>query len=423
VLNKPMRWAGQLFCIGLVLSACSSSAKSSSPPSSQATGSNVTAQPGATLSPITIGLDTSLTGPGAAGYPNAVKGAQARFDLQNAQGGVGGRKINLIVADDGSTPTGAQTAVDELVQVKKVFGLIFVSAVTTGAYKLPQQLGVPVVGAPFDGPEWGEQPNTNMVSTYGDVGTLLPVGTWDAEAAKLSGATNMAVVAIAGIPSAQEAAHLFVTAAKAIGLKVGYLDLSLPLGSVNATPVVLAMKNAGVDGFDSLILESSAIAIMTTAKQAGLNLKAPLLSAGYGQDLLSPASTLQAAQGAITSVNQVPFEENTPATRAEQAAFQKYANFSGVPDENWTEGWVAADIWIKGLEEAGANPTRPSFLNAIHSTTGYTAGGLLPASLDFSLKDFGKNPPTDCGYFAKLQGSTFVPLNRGKPLCGTVVNP
>ncbi len=379
--------------------------------------------PGVTSNSITIGLDTSLTGPAASGFPNAVKGIEARFALQNAHGGIDGRKLKLLVADDGSSFTGAQTAVADLVEVKHVFGLIFISDLTSGgAYKLPQQLGVPVVGFPTDGPEWGEQPNTNMVSTYGDVGHQLPTSTADAEIAKLVGATNMGVLALANEPPSDIGGQYFEEAAKEVGVKIGYKNYSIPFGSVNVGPIVLGMKSAGVQGFISLILENSALSVLTAAKQAGLVLKAPILSAGYGQDILNSPTERQAADGAIFFVSQVPVEEHTPATRAEQAAFAKYEHFSGVPDLNWTQGWIAADIWIKGLEKAGKNPTRASFLRAIRSVKGYTANGLLPQPLDFSLKDFGHNPPTSCLYFVRLEGSKFVPLNKGKPLCGKTVN-
>src|ERR1700728_2778112 len=117
--------------------------------------------PGVSATSINIGIVTSLTGAAAASFNGARQGADARFKLQNSEGGVDGRKINLIAADDTSSPQGAQSAVSELVNEKHVFGLIFISAVTGTAYHLAQQQGVPVIGYPADGPEWSQQPNTN----------------------------------------------------------------------------------------------------------------------------------------------------------------------------------------------------------------------------------------------------------------------
>ena len=52
--------------------------------------------PGVTANTITLGLITELTGPGASGT-GMVRSAEARIDQQNAEGGVYGRKIKLIV--------------------------------------------------------------------------------------------------------------------------------------------------------------------------------------------------------------------------------------------------------------------------------------------------------------------------------------
>jgi len=378
--------------------------------------------PGVSAHQITLGLITSQTGAAAANFNGAVQGAQARIDLQNAHGGVDGRTIKLVVGDDQTSFTAAQTAVNDLIQVQNVFGLIFISDLVATAYRIAQQDGVPVVGFPTDGPEWFEKPNTNMVSTFGNESSTPIANTQAAVLAKKEGATNMAVLAIGNEPPSDQAGQLFVKGAQAIGLKVGYQDFSIPLGSVNVTEIVLAMKQAGVDGFDSLMLDTTNFAIMEGAKQAGLTLKAPIQAVGYDQALLDNPSALQAAQGGIFSVGQVPIEDKTPATLAEQAAFKKYEHFTGVPNLNWTEGWISADLWIRGLQAAGHTPTRASFLKAVRSIKGYTAGGLLPTALDLSLKDFGKVVSNKaCSYYVKLKGTKFVPLNGGKPICGNNV--
>jgi hypothetical protein len=73
-----------------------------------------------------------------------------------------------------------------------------------------------------------------------------------------------------------------------------------------------------------------------------------------------------------------------------------------------------------GLQKAGPNPTRQSFLGALHNLQGWNAEGLLPNTADFTLANFGKPATTSCAYFVKLQGSAFVPLNNGKPYCGAL---
>src|SRR5579859_5036891 len=78
--------------------------------------------------------------------------------------GVDGRKIKLEVDDDQSAPATNLTAAQNLVQNKKVFGIVDYSSFAFGGIKYLQQHGVPVTGGGFDGPEWGMQPYTNMFS-------------------------------------------------------------------------------------------------------------------------------------------------------------------------------------------------------------------------------------------------------------------
>jgi len=346
----------------------------------------------------------------------------ARFDEQNAEGGIDGHPLKLVTADDASSVQGAQTAINELVQEKHVFSLIFVSDLVSAGYRSAQQANVPVIGAPIDGPEWGTKPNTNMVSVEGDQPPTPLSNTLQAVVAKQAGATNMAGLAIANEQPSIVAVKDFITGANAVGLKVGYFNDSTPIGGVNVTSLVLAMKQAGVDGFVSEMLDTTNFAIMTTARQDGLNLVAPIQAVGYDQALLNDPASAQAGQGAIISVLQTPVEEKTAATTHEQAIFEQYEHFSGVPNLNWTFGWLSADLTIAGLKAAGNNPSQSSFLNAVRNIKGWDGEGLLAQASDFSLANFGKQSSTqDCSYFVRLTGNHFVPLNNGKPICGTFV--
>lgn len=94
---------------------------------------------------------------------------------------------------------------------------------------------------------------------------------------------------------------------------------------------------------------------------------------------------------------------------------------TGIPNLNWTYGWLSADLFIKGLEVAGQNPTRASFISNLHNVTNWNGGGLLPMSVDLSLKNFGTFPPTSCAWFVRLQGTSFIPENGEQAVCGKVI--
>lgn len=75
--------------------------------------------PGVTDSEIKIGSTLPLSGP-AAGYGAVGKAMSAWFDLVNAEGGVNGRKLKLVLTDDGYSPPKTLEQVRRLVEREQV---------------------------------------------------------------------------------------------------------------------------------------------------------------------------------------------------------------------------------------------------------------------------------------------------------------
>ena len=82
------------------------------------------AEPGVTATSIKLGITVPMTGIASPGY-NKIPGAmKAYFDYVNANGGVNGRKISLVVKDDQYIPTLAVAKANELILKDKVFALV-----------------------------------------------------------------------------------------------------------------------------------------------------------------------------------------------------------------------------------------------------------------------------------------------------------
>jgi branched-chain amino acid transport system substrate-binding protein len=127
--TKSLAYVGVLAAITLVLAACGSSSSStssgaatSSSASSSASSGGATA-PGVTATTITFGTHQPLTGPAAPGYSEIAPASQAFFNYVNANGGVFGRKIKLIIKDDSYNPTNTVNVVHQLVLQSNVFGI------------------------------------------------------------------------------------------------------------------------------------------------------------------------------------------------------------------------------------------------------------------------------------------------------------
>src|SRR5579859_7624504 len=120
-------WLAFVVVVAVALAACGSSSSNSSSSSGGSSGSSggsggATA-PGVTATSITLGTHQPLTGPAAPGYSEIAPASQDFFDYVNANGGVFGRKIHLIIKDDAYNPTNTVNVVHQLVLQSKVFAI------------------------------------------------------------------------------------------------------------------------------------------------------------------------------------------------------------------------------------------------------------------------------------------------------------
>ena len=86
-------------------------------------GSSSSSTPGLTSTSITFGTHQPLTGPAAPGYSEIAPASQAFFNYLNAQGGIQGRKISLIIKNDEYNPAKTVNVTHELVLQSNVFGI------------------------------------------------------------------------------------------------------------------------------------------------------------------------------------------------------------------------------------------------------------------------------------------------------------
>jgi branched-chain amino acid transport system substrate-binding protein len=368
---------------------------------------------------IKIGLVTSLTGASSADFAAAEAGAQARIDLQNRDGGVNGHKLELVTADDQSTAAGTVTAVHNLVDRQKIFGLISMSTTLFSATAYLQKQGVPVTGAGFDGPEWGQKPNTNMFSLDPIDPSYPPTTIWG-EFFKSIGVTRVAGIAYADIPSSSGSLIQIQKGVTAAGLKAAYTNVSVPYGTSDFTAVVLQMKKANVNGFVCSCDGPTEFALATAVKQAGLNAKG-ILSTGYAQSTLNSPTARATADGQYAYSYYVPYELHTKGTKtmlAALAASDHSYKTGDIPSYGLSSAYLSADMMITGLAKAGDKPTGASFISGLRTVTSYDAAGMLPAPISFAPDQFGKSLTHPCNYFVQLVGGKFVPQPR---ICGTLL--
>jgi branched-chain amino acid transport system substrate-binding protein len=368
--------------------------------------------------PYTIALVTSLTGPAGTESGGDPATFEARIKLQNAEGGVDGHKLVPLVIDDQTSPTGVATAINDAIS-KGAIGIVAVSPVFFLGAKNAQEAGVPVTGTYSDGPEWGEQPYTNMfASDLGSEDPKDPVNTLEGTILRHFGAKVLGTYGYSISPSSTHGAIETADSFKHAGGKAPVVDTSLPYGSVNFTSLALVAKQEHINAIFPAMQDSSNFALAQALEQAGVNLKAAVYLSGLGPAVVhSPAwSSLQGSYfGSIFR----PFSLPNAGTRQMQAALEKYAHWSSTqfPTLYQYESWAGADLLIKGLQLAGNNPTRAHVITALRGVKAYDANGLLPNPLDYATT-FGHDPPKQCIWVLKAVKNGFVPT-QAQPFCGT----
>jgi branched-chain amino acid transport system substrate-binding protein len=380
--------------------------------------------PGITDSDVTLGYISSQTGVAAATHKNAHKSCEARVDAENAKGGVNGRKIKLEIIDDKSSPENL-TAAKDLVQNRNVFAVIDNSAFAFLSYRFLRDAGVPMIGGGFDGSYYYDEGNENIVSALGN-GTPVPGLTYDTSTRmmKQMGAKKVGAVGYGVSPSSSESAKATETfGAEAVGLKGVYLNNAVDFGTTDVGPIVLGIKNAGADGIYLPLDADTNFAIVQGLQQNGVQTKSNILATGYSQDLLDQPIAKTIKPNTVMFSGYRPVELGGPAVKQFQSNLKKYVGLTGVPDYGTYTGYIACDMAIMGLKNAGKSPTRQGFVDAIRKTNDgkYDGAGLLCSPLDLSYEAYGKVAPTSCTWFVTVKDGKFRVLNNGKPYTGKLV--
>ena len=361
----------------------------------------------------TVGILTDLTGPAASGNKTIVEGVKAGIVYAKRQG----YNINYVVGDTTTSPSGALSAAQKMVEQDHVFVVIAHSALAFAATTYLTQHNIPVIGAAEDGTEW--QTSKNMFGVYGAVHTEV-VSTTTGQFFKMQGVTTVGALGYSISPSSSESAQAAAKSAAYLGLKVGFVDAAFPFGSTNVQPIALQMKSHGVDGFTATVDPNTGFALITALRQAGVNLQVALLPTGYGGDLLQAGpGALQEAQNVYFTLTYEPVEMHTPATEQ----FQSDLKAVGVTDEpTYAEynGYLSIALLIKGLTAAGSNPTQASLIATLSNIHDWDALGMFGAHhLDINNRT--TSGMSNCVWVTKLVGNNFQLVPGADPICGHLI--
>lgn len=336
---------------------------------------------GVTSSTIKLGVTLPMTGPASPGYNKVPSAMQAYFDYVNANGGVNGRKISLIVKDDQYVPTLAVAKTNELILRDKVFALLAplgtANVKAVAASVNPGRRGIPTlfVNTGFSG--------FANKKAYPTTFTLLP--------SYITEAKIMAQYISETYPGKKigllyqdddfgdDALAGFKQAGLSFAVKVPYASGSQAVSGVPAT-WIQKLSAANVDVVILFGVSSATAAALGTA--AVMKYAPHWVLGSVGGDATTikalgvPAGVLYGATGAS-------FLPSTTDTSDEyiklfQSINAKYNN-NAVFDNNVLVGMNTAFVTVQALSAAGRNLTRRGLISTIEkSGSNFASAGLVP---------------------------------------------
>lgn len=338
----------------------------------------VQAETGVTENAILIGQSAAFTGPAQELGLEMRQGAKLVFDSVNSQGGIHGRKLQLVALDDGYEPDRAAANTRRLIGDERVFVLFGFVGTPTSQAALPifTEARVPFVGA-FTGAQLLREPFNryvfNVRASYFDetekiVEQLVSLGVRTIAVFYQNDAYGKA--GLAGVERALARRNLKMAATATVERNT--VDVSAAVGTINPTrPDAVIMVGA----------YKAAAAFVKAMKQAGSTSQFHNVSF-VGSRPLAKELGPDGAGVAVSQVVPFPWSGSVPLTRD----YQRLMNASGFKEYSFTslEGFIAARILVEGLKRAGRDLTREKLILALESMNNVDLGGFQVA---FSAKN------------------------------------
>ena len=317
--------------------------------------------PGVTDNSILIGSCSALDGPARVLGNQTVLGATTYLHSVNDEGGVFGRKVQLLAFDDGYDPDKAPACFKRMTK-EGVFALGFFVGTPTAKVYVPmaQEEKIPVVGL-FTGAQMLYEPLKryviNVRASYYDETREQIDRLWDVNVRKIGVIYQDDAFGKTVLDGVKLALQKHNSSPAAVGtFPRNTLDVSEGIKSVMAArpqavvvvgpyaPVAAIVKQSHADGWRPQFLTVSFVGTEEFIKEAGPD-----------------------AEGTIITQVVPPYDRTDYPT---VALYRKYLS-KYYPDTTPSfvslEGFVDAMVVVEGLKRAGKDVTRERFISAIES--------------------------------------------------------
>jgi len=337
--------------------------------------------PGITDNSILIGSCSALDGPTRFLGSQTVLGATTYLHSINDEGGIYGRKVQLLAFDDGYDPDKAPACFKRMVK-EGVFALGFFVGTPTAKVYLPmaQEEKIPVVGL-FTGAQMLYEPLKHYVinvrASYYDETREQIDRLWDVNVRKIAVVYQDDAFGKTVLDGVKLALQKHNSAPVALGsFARNTLDVDDGLKSVMAarpqavvvvgpySPVAVLVKKAHATGWRPQFLTVSFVGTEEFIKEAGSD-----------------------AEGTIITQVVPPYDRTDYTTVGLYRQYLAKYYPDAAPNFVSLEGFVDAMVLVEGLKRAGRDVTREKLITAIESIHSMNVGMGSKLLLDYGPSD------------------------------------
>ncbi len=325
-----------------------------------------------------IGLTGALTGPPASTYAPAVEALRLYLDRLNAAGGVNGKKITLILEDDGAQPSKAAANAKKLLDQDKAILLINASLSSTYAPTIAEakRAEIPILFAASVCPKETYPPadqlqfcTTAFAANYDSRAALAFVKETSKEAVRLG-------LAAMAIPVSRGEIDFAETLSKDMGMTAAGKEI-IPPPTADYTPFATKLKEANATWVYSWAPWVTQIKTFEALRR--LDWKGDYITWAH-LEAEGELARVKDPQLYVIGSNAL-FQDELPIHQEIREAAQK-ANLKYRP-EQMAEGWIAG-MAIEGILKGAGWPATPAKVLASMQSLKVDLKGLRGGSLEWS---------------------------------------
>lgn len=347
--------------------------------------------------PIKVGNISSLSG--GAQFPEASAAARAVFERVNAEGGINGRPLELIIEDDGGTPEGAGGAAAKLVDQDGVVAMVASASalecvINAGTYAEAGIYSIQGVGVD---PVCFLSPNISPVNTgpYNGVTVSLFY------ASETLGLENVCNINLFVVPDLAPAFDAAVTRWEEVtGKSLTFRTKAATLED-DPTPLMLQARDAGCEAVIVDGVTPHALAVGAAIEAQGLNdINWIALTSYYNDDVAAALGS--SANGLQANSEFEPYGSDAAVLDDWRGLMEA----NGIPITSFGQGgYIAASVFVEALKGIDGDITRESVASAMQNLEPYETE-LLGSPYTFG--DAAAHAPNQSSKFVELQDGQWV---------------